>query len=55
MFITDNVGEDAIQIMMKVNLFKTQYLPEEYPALKELFNMIIAKQQEQIVLKETTE
>ena len=55
MFITDQASEDEIQLMMKVNLFKTQYLPEEYPALKEFFNLIIAKQQEQVVLKEASE
>ena len=55
MFMTNKASENEIQIFMKVNLFKTQYLPEEYSALKELFNLIIAKQQEQVVLKETTE
>ncbi|MBO3699709.1 DUF3857 domain-containing protein [Roseivirga sp. E12] len=46
--------DDTIQIMIRLSLSKTQYTPESYPALKELFNQVVAKQQEQIVLKEKT-
>ena len=55
MFMTNKASENEIQIFMKVNLFKTQYLPEEYSALKELFNLIIAKTTRTGGAKETTE
>ncbi|MFY0593290.1 DUF3857 domain-containing protein [Roseivirga sp.] len=41
-----------VQVMIRMNLSKTMYLPSDYPAFKELFNQIVSKQQEQIVLKE---
>lgn len=47
--------DEYIQVMVRLSLSKTVYLPEEYPALKELFNQVVAKQQEQIVLKEKSE
>lgn len=49
------VQGNQVQVMIRLNLMKTVYLPEEYPALKELFNMIVAKQQEQIVFKPKAE
>lgn len=54
MFIAGQQG-DEIQIMIRLSLSKTQYTPENYSALKELFNQVVAKQQEQIVLKEKTD
>ena len=44
-----------IQVVIRLNIKKITYLPEEYPTLKELFNLIIAKQEEQIVLKKSIE
>lgn len=54
MFVAGQQG-DVIQVMVRLNLMKTEYLPEDYPALKELFNQVVAKQQEQIVFKEKSE
>ena len=45
------VQGDKVQIVIRLSISKTQYLPEEYPALKEFFNQIIAKQEAQIVFK----
>lgn len=47
--------DDYVQVMVRMSLSKTMYLPEEYAAVKELFNKIVAKQQEQIVFKEKIE
>lgn len=49
------VQGDKIQVMVRLSLMKTLYLPDEYPALKEFFNLIVAKQEEQIVLKKKAE
>lgn len=54
MFIA-GVQEDTIQIMIRLSLTKTQYIPDNYAALKELFNQVVTKQQEQIVLREKTD
>ena len=51
MFVAGQQG-DEVQVMVRLNLMKTEYLPSDYPALKELFNQVVAKQQEQIVFKE---
>ncbi|KYG76205.1 hypothetical protein MB14_02865 [Roseivirga ehrenbergii] len=45
------VQGDKIQVVIRLNLYKTSYLPDEYPLLKEFFNQIIAKQEGQIVFK----
>lgn len=49
------VQGNKIQLMIRLSLSKRLYMSEEYPALKEFFNIIIAKQQEQIVFKEKSE
>ena len=49
-FICKNIGT-TIQLNSKINLNRTKYTVEEYPQLKSLFDMIVAKQAEQIVLK----
>ncbi len=54
MFIAGEQG-GKVQIMVRLSLSKTQYMPEEYPALKELFNQVVGKQQEQIVFREKTQ
>ena len=49
-FICKNIGT-TIQLNSKINLNRTKYTVDEYPQLKTLFDMIVAKQAEQIVLK----
>ncbi len=49
-FICKNIGT-TIQLNSKINLNRTKYTVEEYLQLKSLFDMIVAKQAEQIVLK----
>lgn len=49
------VQGNKIQVMVRFSLMKTLYLPNEYPSLKEFFNLIMAKQEEQIVLKKKAE
>ncbi|MEN0047031.1 MAG: DUF3857 domain-containing protein [Bacteroidota bacterium] len=43
--------EDMVQVVMKIQVKKLMFLPSEYPALKNFFDIIAEKQQEQIVLK----
>jgi len=43
--------ENSIQVSSQFNLNQTQFLPEEYPDLKEFYGQVIAKQNEKIVLK----
>lgn len=52
-----NVGQigDDVQVMVKLSLSKTEYGTDAYGGLKELFNLILAKQDQQIVFKEKTE
>ncbi|MFT7056628.1 MAG: hypothetical protein ACJAR3_002264 [Roseivirga sp.] len=45
------VEEGRLQILIKLSLMKMQYLPDDYPALKELYNQIMVKQEQQIVFK----
>lgn len=54
MFVT-GVQDNTIQVMIRLQLLKTQYLPTDYEALRELFNLIVLKQEEQIVLKKKAE
>lgn len=42
---------NVLQVMSKVSITKSIYNPNEYPALKEVFSQVMAKQAEQIVLK----
>lgn len=46
-----NINDRQVQISARFNITKLQYAPEEYPALKELFDQVITKYGEQIVLK----
>lgn len=52
-----NVGDvgGAVQVMVKLSLNKTEYGTETYGSLKELYNLILAKQDLQIVFKEKSE
>lgn len=52
-----NVGQmgENIQVMIRLSLSQTQYGADNYGNLKELFNIILSKQDQQIVLKEKAE
>ena len=52
-FSTRQVGE-KVQIMSLISISKTQFVPKEYQELKKLFDQMIEKQGEQIVLKKKT-
>ncbi|WP_422355593.1 DUF3857 domain-containing protein [Roseivirga pacifica] len=52
---TTAVQEGLIQIMVRFNLSKLTYVQQEYPSLKKLYELIIAKQEEQVVLKKKVE
>jgi hypothetical protein len=41
----------VIRVTSKFSITKTLFLPEEYPALRELYNQVIKKQSEPIILK----
>lgn len=42
---------NAVQVMSKLSISKDLFLPEEYHQLREFYNLIVAKQSEQLVLK----
>jgi Domain of Unknown Function with PDB structure (DUF3857) len=50
-FMVNAVAEDRIQIVSNLSIKQLYYEPEEYKALKYFFDLVVAKQQEQIVLK----
>lgn len=50
MFATSQTG-NTIQIVSKVKIYQTYYTIEEYGALRNFVDLVINKQQEQIVLK----
>ncbi len=52
MYTIGQQGND-VTVMVRLNLSKTTYTSEEYEYLRELFTLIINKQDEQIVLKES--
>lgn len=45
------VSGNKIQVLSRINVTKPLYLPNEYKELREFYNQIVAKHQEQIVLK----
>jgi hypothetical protein len=47
--ISQSMGRISFRCRIKFN--RSLYLPEEYPNLREFFNMVVSKQSEQIVLK----
>ena len=49
------VQGNTVQVMIRLSLTKTTYAPQEYGALRELFNLIISNQEAQIVFKEKAE
>lgn len=42
---------DILMVVSKLNVNKTVFTPEEYPQLRELYNQVVAKHAEQVVLK----
>ncbi|WP_266202907.1 DUF3857 domain-containing protein [Pontibacter kalidii] len=50
MYMVQQQG-NTLQVMSRLNINKPVFYAEEYPILKELYNRIIAKHAEQIVLK----
>ena len=52
-----NIGEQAgtVQLMVRYQLLKTIYKPSEYMFLKELYDLILAKQEQQIVFTPISE
>ncbi len=45
------VRENTISVLSRLSFRKAQYAPEEYPFLKEFYDQIVKKHNEQIVLK----
>jgi transglutaminase-like putative cysteine protease len=50
-FATQQMGDNKIQLVSKFSIGRSLYEPEEYKMLKDFYAQIVAKQQEQIVLK----
>lgn len=50
-FAAESKSDGMIQFSSKLSLSKQRYLPDEYPALKEIFDILAAKLEEQVVLK----
>lgn len=50
-FLVNAVSENIIQIVCEVRIKQLIFNPEEYPSIKGLFDVIVEKQGEQIVLK----
>ncbi len=48
---SSSVLNNVVNLSCKFNIGKTIYLPEDYPVLRELYNQIVTKEAEQIVLK----
>lgn len=44
-------SNNTISMRTRIKIKRTLFLPEEYPVLREFFNMIVKKQNEQIVFK----
>ena len=44
---------NIISFRNRISLNKALFMPEEYPALREFFNLVVKKQSEQIVFKKT--
>jgi len=53
--LTYQLSENQITVISKLSLPQSQYLVEEYPSLREFVNMVIAKNEGQIVLKKKAE
>jgi hypothetical protein len=48
---SSNKSGDMISITCQLIMSKTSFLPEDYPALREFYTQVVAKQTEQLVLK----
>jgi len=47
------VQGDKIMVLSQFKIYKNLFLPEEYQALKEFYNIVVNKHAEQVVLKKT--
>lgn len=43
--------DGGIQVMVRFTINRIMFLPEEYPNIREMFNLILAKQEERVVLR----
>lgn len=43
--------DEGIQVLVRFTINRLMFLPEEYPNIREMFNLILAKQEERVVLK----
>lgn len=50
-FICEQVG-NTIQVLVRFRIDRLMFSPTEYPEFRELFNLIISKQEEKVILKE---
>ena len=50
-FNIEEAGPDLLKVRTRLHLSKLKFFPEEYPAVKELFDLVAEKCGEQIVLK----
>ncbi len=49
-----NVMNGKVQVVSMISINKATYLQTEYPALREFYNLIVAKHAEQLVIKKKT-
>jgi hypothetical protein len=50
-YMTSTMGPNKIRVIQKINLRQLHFEPEEYPNIKNFFDILLQKQGEQIVLK----
>lgn len=43
--------DEGIQVLVRFTINRIMFLPEEYPNIREMFNLILAKQEERVVLR----
>ena len=46
-----NKDDKYVQLRCRLSLEKTQYLPEDYPSLRDFYSYVVQKESEQIVFK----
>jgi hypothetical protein len=52
-FATEQKADGRLQVSFKMNIAKQRFEPSEYAALKEIFDIMVRKQQEPIVIRKT--
>ena len=48
------INDQTIQVISKLTINQLKFEPEEYPALRNFFDMVVEKQSEQVVLRKKT-